>query len=186
MTTLLPNTPHPLPGPRLGLLSDSHGDAVITRRAIGMLVDHRVDALVHLGDLCSIRVVDELAGVVDADGGVVPAFAVPGNMDDEPESLVRYGEAIEVLVGPRALWLTYGSRSVVAHHGHVRRVETEAKARGATTILHGHTHVARDECIDGVHFVNPGALHRARTYTAAVLDLESSRVMFLEVPGRAP
>ena len=46
--------------PKIGLLSDSHGRARTTRLAIQTLLDQSVEAIVHLGDIGSIEVIDEL------------------------------------------------------------------------------------------------------------------------------
>ncbi len=37
-----------------------------------------------------------------------------------------------------------------------------AKANGATLVLYGHTHIAKEEYQDGIYVVNPGALNGSR------------------------
>jgi putative phosphoesterase len=36
---------------------------------------------------------------------------------------------------------------------------------GITTVLHGHTHVARDEVVNGVRWLNPGCITRPKSET---------------------
>ena len=48
-------------------------------------------------------------------------------------------------------------------------------------LLHGHTHVRRDERVGKVRIINPGALHRAREKTVAVLDTDTDRLTFVRV-----
>ena len=55
-------------------------------------------------------------------------------------------------------------------------------------MVHGHTHVRRDERIGvgggkTVRVINPGALQRAREKSVAVLDTERDEVRFVAVPG---
>jgi predicted phosphodiesterase len=40
---------------------------------------------------------------------------------------------------------------------------------GVDFLLHGHTHEVRDERVGSTRIINPGALFRARRYTAALL-----------------
>ena len=46
--------------PIIGLISDSHGDAPITRRAAELLARRGADLLLHLGDVGNEAVIDAL------------------------------------------------------------------------------------------------------------------------------
>ncbi len=48
-------------------------------------------------------------------------------------------------------------------------------------LLQGHTHVRHDERIGKTRVINPGALHRAREKTVALLDTATDRLVFLPV-----
>jgi predicted phosphodiesterase len=61
----------------------------------------------------------------------------------------------------------------------------QALASGADYLLHGHTHVTRDERVGKTRLINPGALFRAARYTAAVLDPSSDDVELIEVSKSA-
>lgn len=160
--------PVALAGERLGLLSDSHEDALETRRAVSALCERGADALLHLGDLCADAVLDELAGAV-RDGRSVPARFVCGNMDLDPRDLARYAAHLAVACDhPIGVYDMAGKR-IVAHHGHYDGVEEAAIESGAAYYLHGHTHRPRDEVIGSTRIINPGALHRATRHTCALL-----------------
>lgn len=173
-----------LPGLGLGLLSDSHGDAAMTRAALTQLLSRDADAIVHLGDLCADAVLEELVGLRTASGKDVAAFAVPGNMDDDPEELVRHGGCIDVVVGHPALSFSFGEMRLIAHHGHIARVERAAANADVDVVLHGHSHKVRDENVGRTRFINPGALHRASRYTAAMLNLENGHLDVFEIAAR--
>mgnify|MGYP006228771575 CR=1 FL=1 len=71
----------------VGLLSDSHGRAAITGRAIEILESRGCELLLHLGDVETDSVIDEM---IDH-----PVRLVLGNCDDE-RSLARYAELVDV------------------------------------------------------------------------------------------
>ena len=49
-------------------------------------------------------------------------------------------------------------------------------------VLLGHSHVAGEQRVGRVRLVNPGALHRARVKTVALLDLATDALRWIEVP----
>ena len=62
-------------------------------------------------------------------------------------------------------------------------MEEALRAAGAPDVLlHGHTHRWRDETIDGVRFLNPGALQRTRVPTAGMLEVRSGVFSRYELP----
>ena len=48
-------------------------------------------------------------------------------------------------------------------------------------VVSGHTHVRKDERVGRTRVVNPGALHRARNKSVALLDVGDDTLRFLEV-----
>lgn len=168
-------------GSVLGLLSDSHGRANATRLAVRALVEAGADAIVHLGDVCSLGVIDELAGVRAPDGRPVPARLVFGNVDCEVASFTRYAHSLGVAVDHPAGRIVMSGRLIMFHHGHEEHREREAIDAGADFYLHGHTHRLRDETVGSTRIINPGALHRARRHTAAALECETGRLRILDV-----
>ncbi len=55
---------------------------------------------------------------------------------------------------------THGNRHGVKYS--TDRLFEMAKANGATLVLYGHTHIAKEEYRDGIYAVNPGALNGSR------------------------
>ncbi|MEC8321162.1 MAG: YfcE family phosphodiesterase [Planctomycetota bacterium] len=157
---------------RIGLLSDSHGEAARTGRALDLLLDRGADLLIHLGDLGSEAVVDRLAGL--------PAMIVLGNVD--PPSLGRYAEWLGIAMDGRAVHLQVGGRRLAATHGHLEEVWTDLVATAPDYLLHGHTHEVRDERHGGIRFVNPGAVDRADRWTVAMLEPEFDRLEIMDIP----
>ena len=161
---------------RLGILSDTHGDATRARRAIELLRARGAGRLIHLGDIGSESVLDHLAGL--------ESTIVFGNCDDA-RSLRRYAEFLGIeVVHPAAIIEVKSVRGVMRigiTHGHLLE-EIEGLFRAEVDILlHGHTHVARDDMVGLTRVMNPGALHRADRKTAMLLDLSTGEAEWIDV-----
>lgn len=175
--------PVALPGERLGLLSDSHEDAQETALAVRALCERGADALLHLGDLCDRSVIDELAGANTPLGEPVPARFVFGNMDFDTEEDASYARHLGVACDHPAGVYEMGGRRIIAHHGHIAGIQEAALAEGPAYYLHGHTHKLRDERVGGVRVINPGALHRAKRHTCALLIPATGDLKIIEIRG---
>jgi putative phosphoesterase len=159
---------------RVGLLSDSHGRAERTERAVDALLAAGADMLIHAGDIETDAVLDCLAGH--------SAHLVWGNCDWERASLERYARDIGIGVHGDAGEVEVDGRRIAFTHGHIPAAMRAAMASGAAYLVHGHTHERRDEAIDGVRIINPGALHRARPFTVALLTPRTGEITWIEVP----
>jgi len=158
---------------RIGLLSDSHGRIASTRSGIDALLDRGAELLLHLGDLGTEAVLDELVGR--------PARVVFGNVDDA-RSLRRYAELVDVPVDHPLGWIEAGDRRLAYTHGDDERLVRNALGEAPAWLVHGHTHRVRDERIGPTRVVNPGALHRAARYTVALLDFATDDLEIIEIP----
>lgn len=158
----------------IGILSDSHGRAAITRRAIDALLERGATILIHLGDIERIEVIEALAGH--------EAHIVFGNTDWDEKSLARYARELEVIVDHPVGRLEIDGKTIIFTHGDDAGLVRAALDEKPGYFLHGHTHLARDERVEGTRIINPGALFRAARYTAALLEPAADRVEFIEIP----
>lgn len=158
----------------IGVLSDSHGRAGTTARAVAALRDAGAETLLHLGDVETDAVIDELVGH--------DARLVLGNCDLDERALVSYANQVGVTVDHPAGRLVVEGRRIVFTHGHLSAPIRAALDEEVEYLLHGHTHVTRDERIGSTRVINPGALFRTSRYTVAVLDPLADSVHFLEIP----
>lgn len=158
---------------RVGILSDSHGRAERTARAVRALHDAGATTLIHAGDIETPEVLDALAGP--------DTHVVWGNCDWDRGSLERYARSIGIRVhGDMGIVEATGLRIAVTH-GHLPARVREAMVSGAPVVVHGHSHERRDETVDGVRMINPGALHRANPFTVALLDATDGTLRSIEV-----
>lgn len=174
--------------PRIGLLSDSHGRARTTREAVRTLLQQSVDVIIHLGDIGSIEVIDELVvppRKTDAGESPINTKLVFGNVDWDHQSMERYAEQLGIVVAHPVGRLTFSrngsEQCLVFMHGHDETALAAAINEGVAYLAHGHSHRTRDEKIGTTRVVNPGALFRASEYTVAVLDTDGDAVTFFQV-----
>lgn len=170
--------------PRIGLLSDSHGRAVTTRLGVQALLAAGIDRLIHLGDVGTVEVIDELAVTQPGNGQPVPAHLVFGNTDWDARPLDNYASQLGITVDHPAGLLELEGGALAFCHGHQASLMNEALARNVRYLCHGHTHQAADTMSGKTRVINPGALCRAHRYTVAVLDTDEDDLTFLTIQAR--
>ena len=123
---------------RIGLVSDTHGSL----RSEVLSLFEGVDHILHAGDIGLPSVLTDLATVA-------PVTAVWGNTDSFEIRALAADRATVVLGG-----LVFGLA-----HGHL--VPTFDGLvdvfPGAAAIVHGHSHVPRDDLVGGKRMLNPGS-----------------------------
>lgn len=159
---------------KIGVLSDSHGRVEMTARAVSLLRDAGAERLIHLGDVETERVLEELLAL--------PTHIVFGNCDWDIAGLTRYAQSLGLTVAHPSGQMEVAGRRIAFTHGHLESRMHAALAEGVEYLLHGHTHELRDERIGDTRVINPGALFRARRYTAAVLDVATDTLHIIDVP----
>jgi putative phosphoesterase len=119
---------------RIAVISDTHDryPEDLAERLRG------AEEIWHLGDVCSPEVLLEFEQLG------VPLQVVRGNCDSN--------EAWP-------LELRLEREGVVFHLIHI---PPNRAPKGAKVVLHGHTHVPRDEMVAGVRWLNPGCITRPR------------------------
>jgi len=158
----------------IGILSDSHGRHLMVRRAVELFDRLGAEHVIHCGDICGERVFEELLGR--------PCTFVWGNMDMPDGATVAYLRSLGFQVPVEIPTIVnLGGKRIAVFHGHERGFENAPVFLDADYILHGHTHVARDERFDAKRIINPGALHRARRTTVATLDTDTDVLTFHEI-----
>ena len=169
--------------PVIGLLSDSHGRAAITRRAVRLLAHQGAEMLLHLGDVGSTTVIDALVADTDTMGRVGESRLVFGNTDFDIDQLGRYAAMLGIGVDHPVGTLDCDGRRIVFTHGDDESAMRNAVRQQAAYLCHGHSHEKRDERIGQTRVINPGALFRAAQPTVATLDTATDRVTFFGVDG---
>lgn len=158
---------------RIGILSDTHDEIARTSRAVRLLIDEGAEALIHCGDLTGTEIVDLCARL--------PSYFVFGNNDFDEDQLRRaMARAGAVCLGRGGEVRLDGKRLAVTHGDSGREVGRLAEL-GPDYLLYGHWHVPEDRREGPTRWINPGALHRASSWTVALLDLDLDRLALLTV-----
>jgi uncharacterized protein len=159
----------------LGILSDTHDRLARTRVAIDLLRNEGAEALVHCGDFIGPEILLACS--------VLPLYFVFGNNDADmtPRLERKAAEVHAVCLGWGGV-VELASKRVGVTHGHMSYDLRSVRANLPDYILSGHSHIAHDQREGSIRRINPGALHRAATYSVALLNLETDELRFLDVP----
>jgi len=136
-------------------------------------LEHGAQALIHLGDIGSVEVIDALITPPPGSDEPVEAHVVFGNTDWDLHDLARYAEDMGIHVDHPIGRITLPDGGILAYcHGHETEPMDKALRDGVRYLCHGHTHRASDTKKGATRIINPGALFRANQYTCAVLDTD--------------
>jgi putative phosphoesterase len=165
----------------VGILSDTHGRLDAAHAGVAILRAAGAEFLIHCGDVGEEEVLDALAGI--------PAAFVFGNNDWDRRGLERYAKDIGVTCLGASGEIELAGKCFAVFHGDdfaLRRKLLDGQKYDY--VLQGHTHAPADERHGRTRLINPGALHRARPRTVAVLDTGTDALTFHELPeaGTAP
>ena len=169
----------------VGIVSDSHDNVPMLRRAVDHFNADGCELVIHAGD-----VVAPFAMAV-MDGLKCPFRAIYGNNDGEKVGLkikaASVGGSIEE---PPVQFMAGGLKFRVFHD--CSDWETEAKESGADVVIFGHTHDTSIETLSGNELplgINPGECGGWLTgsCTAAILDTTTRQVRIIDLrlePGK--
>jgi putative phosphoesterase len=159
----------------IGILSDTHDQLDRARRAVEMLKTAGATTLFHCGDITEPPLVPVCC--------VLPCYFVLGNNDSD---MVPHLEAAMRKHGGTSLgWggeVELAGKRIAMTHGHLTKEVKPLMAAKPDYLFSGHSHEAFDDLRDGVRRINPGALYRARSFSVALLDLNSGQLEMLMVP----
>jgi uncharacterized protein len=119
----------------IGVISDTHG--LLRPEALSAL--RGSDYIIHAGDIGDPRILDKLAAIA-------PLTAVRGNID--------HGEWAQKI--PATNILEIGEVSIYVLHS-LQELDLKPQAAKFAAVVHGHSHVPKQEWKNGVLYFNPGS-----------------------------
>jgi uncharacterized protein len=117
---------------RIAVIADTHDR--VPNQLLASLA--KADEIWHLGDVCDERVIQDFLALSK------PLKVVRGNCDaccDWPLTLDLEREGLKI---------------------HLVHIPPREAPHGVDLLLHGHTHVPRDEMVDATRFLNPGTVSK--------------------------
>ena len=144
------------------------------REAMALFDSLAVEHIIHCGDVGGTGVFDELVGR--------SCTFVWGNTDFPEDGLLAYLDTVGLAV-PNDVpsRLTLDAKTFAVFHGHERGFDRALASLNVDYILHGHSHIARDDRRGRTRIINPGALHRARRRSVATLDTDTDTLIFHDI-----
>jgi putative phosphoesterase len=119
----------------IGVISDTHG--LLRPEALSAL--RGSDHIVHAGDIGDPAILKKL-------GRIAPVTAIRGNVD-------RAAWALKI---PATSVLEIGAVSIYVVHN-LAELDLKPEAAGFRAVVHGHSHVPKQESKSGVLYFNPGS-----------------------------
>src|SRR5262245_25999569 len=157
----------------VGIVSDTHSRYATVEEVLKRLERHRVELVLHCGDIEDAETVWLFPG---------NTHFVFGNCDTERASLRQAIHGIGATLHEPYGRLELPGGTVAFTHGDDKRLLHRLEHGGEYDYLfYGHTHHAEEHRTGRTRVINPGALHRARPKTFVVLDLAGGRVESLAV-----
>jgi putative phosphoesterase len=148
---------------KIGVISDTHDNLASMQRALEIFKAERVEMIVHCGDWVASFAVKFFAD----NSGDIPVKGVFGNNEGDTKSIViknqklakpvEFAErkVLEVAL-PNGDWLA------ACHGEDMAMLEALVHSQKYRAVFCGHTHAVRNELVDGVRVINPGATCFAR------------------------
>lgn len=159
---------------RVGIVSDTHGHAELTRPAVRMFESLDVEVVLHCGDVGSAEVVEQFAAW--------PTHFVLGNCDWHPQELeAAIRKAGQTFHGQFGELEIDGVRIALLHSHDRRRFLHSIDSGQWQVVCYGHTHVAAIENRGETLLINPGAIYRANPHSVAILDLPAVKATIVEL-----
>ncbi len=147
---------------RIAILSDTHGNRAQAVRSLEL--SGGFDCVIHLGDTTEDAEFIELALECEF-------LAVSGNCDAGGE----YPRAITPEIGGKKFFICHGDKFHVK--AGLAKLYQKALQVGADIVLYGHTHIPSVQNINGILFINPGAMKMfSENPSMGILHIEAGMV----------
>ncbi len=146
------------------VFSDTHGNIRALKKLDEIL--RETNYIFHLGDYSGDFI--EIKNKYPE-----KCFSVPGNCD------LRSGDGVTEIDGVK-IFYTHGHDYGVKQG--LLKLYYKAKELGVDVVLYGHTHLAKVDVIDGIKFINPGAMrYGENTYAYLVFSSNKCYEKIVEV-----
>lgn len=154
---------------RLLIASDLHGSLKSTRELISLFCQGNYDYLVLLGDILYHGPRNNLPMEYNPKEVAIllnqyhnRILCVQGNCDSEVDQMV-----LDFKIEPKLHMIIDGFDCYLEHGHHL------GSYKEGSYVIHGHTHIVRNETIDGVTYLNPGSLSIPKDGKRMVIEFDN-------------
>jgi uncharacterized protein len=161
----------------LALLSDTHDNVRATQAALALLQPLHPAAYLHAGDLVDPAMLAHFAGLA-------PFHFVFGNNEYDHAALRALASSLNLHCHGDLADLTFAGKRLAMLHGDDDALFSRLVRSGDYAyIIHGHTHARHDARVGPTRIISPGALHRAKHKSVALLNVATDDLRFLDLPA---
>ena len=158
----------------IAILSDTHEHVRMITKALTVIKERSPALVIHCGDIISPPVLERFAGL--------PLKVVFGNNDGERSGLKKKCQELGVDEIQDSLEFTHAGKRFYVNHGtNPATIDAAIAKQTYDYVLHGHTHLMRNELIGKTRVINPGALFAADPFSVAFLNPLEDTVEFCEL-----
>lgn len=159
---------------KIGVVCDTHNNLLNVRRIVTLFNEANVDRVIHTGDITKGSTLELFSELT------CPLFGVFGNNDVERDGLQKVIQRYNFVFQEPPLRLEWSNRQIVVVHEPASLDHYQQPAD--ELVLHGHTHLYREERSNGSLIFNPGecAGHLEGYNAVGVVDLPGLRSELLK------
>lgn len=159
----------------IGIISDTHDNVPMIKKAVDILKGKNPEIVLHLGDVVAPITVKLFSGL--------KMKFIKGNCDGDTVGIKRVAQAIGGdYLGDFAEIKIKGKGFALYHGGNRERLNSLIDSQRYDYVLHGHTHRMRNEKIGKTRVINPGNFYPGHEDNGfAFLDIEKDKVEFVEM-----
>ena len=164
---------------RIGIVSDTHDRLEAISEAVRLLLEQRVELILHCGDIESVETVAAFAAV--------PTHFVFGNWDKDRARMAAAIRAVGGHANDSFGAIELAGKRIAWVHSHERHQLYQLEhADYFDYVFYGHTHVREQHRTGRTLVANPGALFRANPKTCVVLDVDTGELRPIIIPSGKP
>jgi putative phosphoesterase len=159
----------------IGIISDTHDNVGNILKAVKIFQEREVDFVIHLGDVVSPGSILFFKGV--------KLKVIKGNCDGDIEGMkLKLTEIGGQFLGDEAFFEISGKKIAAIHGDNLDRLNRLINTREYSYVLHGHTHLKKDQMVGTARVINPGAHYWGSEMTIALIDPLMDRFEFVRLP----
>ena len=159
---------------KIGIVSDTHNDIELAKKAVVIFKDRNVDLVIHAGDLTSPKMIEIFKDF--------KCKFVQGNCDIDIEVINQKSEEMGFgCVDEFCDFKTDGKRFLVFHGNDVPMFRIAVSSGQYNYIIKGHTHFFENYISNETRIINPGSLYGRDEHTIAILDTGTDKVEKIKI-----
>ncbi len=159
---------------KIGILSDTHNNLGMTKKAVEVFKEKKVDLVIHAGDLTSPKVLELF--------GHLKCRFVLGNGDIDVEMINNKSEELGFGKVEEFCDIEIEGKRIFVFHGNNVPLFRKTVASGKYHyIIKGHTHFFENYVSNKSRIINPGTLYGNDECTVAILDTDLDRVVKIRI-----